>query len=98
MGLFSVGCGNFNLCSIFSSGAPFYPRYVNMGPAEIAEEDTTGNTIDNTLSAVKANQVVNNMLIFMNADPLTKIAMEMVSHSLGSFDVSACCVAVLLLA
>lgn len=51
------------------------------------EEDRSLD-VDNKLLVSKSNQVLNSMLVYVNADPLSKIIMEMVSHSLGAVDVS----------
>lgn len=69
----------------FLTGAAFFPRYANMTPADMLEEDRSLD-VDNKLLVSKSNQVLNSMLVYVNADPLSKIIMEMVSHSLGAVD------------
>mmetsp|Transcript_17482 Transcript_17482/g.29295 ORF Transcript_17482/g.29295 Transcript_17482/m.29295 type:complete len:685 (-) Transcript_17482:255-2309(-) len=72
----------------FITGAAFYPRYASMKTADF-DPPTEQEILEHssTLSAGKYNKIIDSLKIFATADPLTKITMEMVSHTLGSMEV-----------
>jgi calcium-dependent protein kinase len=70
----------------FITGAAFYPRYTNVLSARSVEMEVDSGP---RLTASQCTQVLESMIVFMRADPMSRLLMEMVSHSLGSQEVSA---------
>ena len=75
----------------FITGAPFYPRYASMQAADFdvagPEEGKAGETAALVRNSDKLTKILESLKMFAEADPLTKMTMEMVSHTLGSLQV-----------
>eukprot|EP01038_Epipyxis_sp_PR26KG_P006797 gene6797-9310_t len=65
----------------FITGASFFPRYQSIDVAKDSGESLSA------LPPAKANQIMESMVFFAKADPLTKLTIEMVSHSLGATEI-----------
>lgn len=65
----------------FITGAAFMPMYRSF---RSSDKDTSKKDDNAGLGLDKASQAIDSMLVFAYADPMTKITMEMVSHTLGS--------------
>lgn len=76
----------------FITGAPFYPRYASMQAGDfdqyLPEEEKDGGGAVVVRSVEKTNTILESLKVFAGADPLTKITMELVSHTLGSLQVA----------
>lgn len=69
----------------FITGAAFFPKYkaiTSTGAHEADDANFAANLP--SLPVQKTNQIMDSMLIFVQADQLTRVIMAMVSHSLGS--------------
>eukprot|EP00598_Pedospumella_elongata_P002477 CAMPEP_0184981204 /NCGR_PEP_ID=MMETSP1098-20130426/11028_1 /TAXON_ID=89044 /ORGANISM="Spumella elongata, Strain CCAP 955/1" /LENGTH=628 /DNA_ID=CAMNT_0027504749 /DNA_START=246 /DNA_END=2132 /DNA_ORIENTATION=- len=75
----------------FITGAPFYPRYASMQAADFdvvsPEEEKNGEGGALVRNTDKLAGILQSLKVFAEADPLTKMTMEMVSHTLGSLQV-----------
>jgi calcium-dependent protein kinase len=71
----------------FITGATFFPRYQSMGQADF---DSAKSAQDSSALALltpeKTLQIMESMEVFVAANPLTKLVMELVAHSLSSAD------------
>jgi calcium-dependent protein kinase len=78
----------------FITGAAYFPRYVpgagtaGQSQPNLMDIDSTGNLNNNSNAIVQlhpdqALQILDSMVVFCNADPLSRLILEMVSHSLG---------------
>jgi len=72
----------------FITGAAFYPRYASMQTVDfdpMTEQELLEHT--SVLSSAKYSKILDCLRMFSRADPLTKMTMEMVSHTLGTIKV-----------
>lgn len=68
----------------FITGAAFFPRYPSLQSIQEAK-DSGENPSPFTLE--KASVILECLVAFQKADPLAKLMMEMVSHTLGAVEV-----------
>lgn len=68
----------------FITGAAFFPRYNNSLSTRSSEMEVEPAQ---RLTEAQCNRIVQSMRVFYRADPLSRLLMEMVSHTLGSNEI-----------
>jgi serine/threonine protein kinase len=71
----------------FITGATFFPRYSNVLPSARSTDMMDVDSGNPKLSASQCTAIIESMIVFIRADPMSRLLMEMVSHSLGSQEV-----------